>query len=317
MKGHSVSILTGLIALAASHSVAALAIVESRTGEPSAYDETASRPLPIARSFEDRATRAPVSKVQASAEDRAALLGLKHLEHLKQEISELRGLLETQDHEIQRLKKSQQDLYSDLDKRIINLSAAKSSAVSKTASKTSVVVTPSPTPVVTKKSSITIVPTGIAVPTPVSREPAQKTIEEPTAFEDSTEKTVYEAAYNLVRTKRYTEATSAFQNYLSQFKTGEHAANAHYWVGEIAMLEWQKDPENKTLLDKAAHAFSNVAFQFPGNPKVPDALLKLGIIESEKGNATSAQKYFTDLKSRYPGSAAARIAETRLKQLSF
>ena len=44
-------------------------------------------------------------------------------------------------------------------------------------------------------------------------------------------------------------------------------------------LEWQKNPQNKLLLDKAAQAFSNVASQFPGNPKVSDALLKLGIVE--------------------------------------
>ena len=87
-------------------------------------------------------------------------------------------------------------------------------------------------------------------------------------------------------------------------------------MGEVYMVEWQKDPQNKTLLDKASHAFSNIPSQFPGNSKVSDALLKLGIIENEKGNAAGARKYFTDVKNRYPGSAAARIAETRLKQLS-
>ena len=81
------------------------------------------------------------------------------------------------------------------------------------------------------------------------------------------------------------------------------------------MVEWQKDAKNKALLDKAATAFSNVVSQFPGNPKVSDALLKLGIVESEKGNSVAARKYFMDVKSRYPGSAAARIAEARLKQL--
>ncbi|HXH55041.1 MAG TPA: tol-pal system protein YbgF [Gammaproteobacteria bacterium] len=317
MKWRSVWVLTGAITLSAPHCVAALAIVESRTGEPIVYDTTkpVSAPLSIARSSEDRAMGSR-GVMNAPLEDRAALLSLKHLETLKQEVSELRGLVETQDHEIQQLKKSQQDFYTDLDKRMTQLQSTKGIAVSKTASKTLVVVSPPPP---AKKSSVTIVPTGTT-----SLPATEETIEEPITsdFSESTletdhatEKSTYEAAYNLVRTKRYSEATSAFQNYLARFKTGEHAANAHYWVGEIYMVEWQKDPQNKTLLDKAAHAFSNIASQFPGNPKVPDALLKLGIIENEKGNPIAAQKHFTNVKNRYPGSAAARIAETRLKQL--
>ncbi len=310
MNWHSVWALAGLITFSVSLSVEALAIVESRTGEPIVYDAEEFVPSPIARSSEDRATGSRVA-TNAPAEDRAALLSLKHLETLKQEVSELRGLVETQEHEIQQLKKSQRDLYGDLDKRVTQLQSPKISAAA-------------------KKSSVTIVPTGT---TSVSAVSAEKKIEKMTAepiasdFSDAamnkkgetehdTEKSAYEAAYNLVRTKRYTEATSAFQNYLERFKTGEHAANAHYWVGEIYMLEWQKNPTNKTLLDKAADAFSNITSQFPGNPKVPDALLKLGIIENEKGDPMAARKYFTDIKSRYPGSAAARIDETRLKALS-
>jgi tol-pal system protein YbgF len=329
MKWHFVWVLTGVIALSAPHCAEALAVVESRTGEPIVYDTTRSVSVhsPIARSSEDRAMGSR-GAINASAEDRAALLSLKHLEALKQEISELRGLVETQEHEIQQLKKSQQDFYTDLDKRMTQLQSAKGSSVSKTASKTLVVVSPTPPTATAKKSSVTIVPTGTK---PLAAVPTEETIEEPVISDFSgstaathkkgetdhaTEKASYEAAYNLVRTKRYPEATSAFQNHLARFKTGEHAANAHYWLGEIYMVEWQKDPKNKTLLDKAAHAFSNIASQFPGNPKVPDALLKLGIVENEKGNPTAARKYFTDVKSRYPGSAAARIAETRLKQLS-
>ena len=112
MKGNLVWILTGFMALGAPLCVEALATVESRTGEPAVYAEE-----PINRSS--------VVASNAPAEDRAALLSLKHLETLKQEISELRGLVETQAHEIQQLKKSQQDFYTDLDKRINQLPSPK------------------------------------------------------------------------------------------------------------------------------------------------------------------------------------------------
>lgn len=318
---YSVCVLTSVMALSTSLSVKALAVVESRTGEPIV---SSAEPVFAARSAEghaanDYAPRPSKAVMNAPAEDRAALLSLKQLETLKQEIGELRGLVETQEHEIQQLKKSQQDFYSDLDKRITqSQSMNKGVTNSKTA----------PVPA-TKKSGITIVPTGKSAAVP-KEEAAEEAILGPMVsdfsesaspnqkksnIDQTTEKATYEAAYELVKTKRYSEATAAFQNYLTRFKTGEHAANAHYWMGEIYMVEWQKDAKNKALLDKAATAFSNVVSQFPGNPKVSDALLKLGIVESEKGNSVAARKYFMDVKSRYPGSAAARIAEARLKQL--
>lgn len=297
MKRNSVwvvSVVTGVIILGLPVFAGALATVESRTGEsPMVYSGESS-----ARS--------------SVTEDRAALLSLKHLESLKQEISELRGLVETQDHEIQQLKKSQQDFYTDLDKRINQVQSTKSASVAKSSTKTTVVV-----PAAKGKPSVTIVPTG-ATPTPVLKEEPLIT-ESPETTSSVTpvtidEKLAYETAYNLVKTKKYPEATAAFQDYLTRFKDGRHVANAHYWMGEVYMVEWQDNQDN-ALLDKAATAFSNIPSQFPSNPKVSDALLKLGIIEVERGNEPAARKYFTDVKNRYPGSAAARIAETRLKQL--
>ncbi len=297
MKGNSVwvvSVVTGVITLGLPAFAGALATVESRTGEsPMVYSGESS-----ARS--------------SVTEDRAALLSLKLLESLKQEVSELRGLVETQDHEIQQLKKSQQDFYTDLDKRINQAQSTKSTSVAKSSAKTTVVV-----PAAKGKPSVTIVPTG-ATPTPALKdesvipEHAETTSSVTPVTAD--EKLAYETAYNLVKTKKYTEATAAFQDYLARFKDGRHAANAHYWMGEVYMVEWQDNQDN-ALLDKAATAFSNIPSQFPSNPKVSDALLKLGIIEIERGNEPAARKYFTDVKNRYPGSAAARIADTRLKQL--
>jgi tol-pal system protein YbgF len=307
MKCYSVRVLTALMALVASPGfVAALATVESRTGELPVFSDSSER-----TDFHGSA-----ASTHAPTDSHAALLSLKQLEVLKQEISELRGLVETQDHEIQQLKKSQQDFYVDLDKRVNQVQASHKGQTAKIASKSAQIKPVS-------KTGITIVPTGTAAKkVEVQGEPddedAVDLAEVSHAAHPATEKTekaVYDAAYDLVRTKHYSEATLAFQAYLTRFKDGEHAANAHYWMGEVYMVEWQKDQNNKSLLDKAAHAFSNIPSQFPTNPKVPDALLKLGIVESEKGNVTAAQKYFSDVKRRYPGTAAARIAETRLKQL--
>lgn len=345
----------------------ALAVVESRTGGT------------VARSS------APTSGV----EERAAHLTLHQIEALKQEISELRGLVEMQEHTLQQLKKSQQDFYTDLDKRISQTSQNQKQTSSNPNSKDIQITNK------TKKSAITIETKPIEIKSPaisssasasvpgmlppklpqkeskksdpkketakneskiepVKIEPAMDEPDEPLASEDvdvvpteivdpavpttekkvsktssvtimptntnkesikSNEKNAYEVAYSLVRNKKYDDAITAFQNYLVQYPHGERSPSAHYWLGEVYMVQWQQDKSKPVLLDKASQAFLTITTQFPTHNKVPDALLKLGLIENEKGNLDAARRYLMDAKSNHPGTAAARIAETRLQQL--
>ena len=224
--------------------------------------------------------------------------------------------METQGHEIERLKKSQQDFYVDLDKRLSQMQSASTASVApktKSATKSTVILEP-------KVESAVEVPTSKAIK---SRGVSLKSAEEESAagttattIAPTTEKDAYEAAYNFVRTKHYPEAISAFQDYLTRYSSSERAPNAYYWLGEVYMVQWQSDNTNHVLLDKASEAFLKVTSLFPSHQKVPDALLKLGILEKDKGNFDEARTYFTEVKDRFPSSAAARIAETRLQQLN-
>lgn len=353
-------------------SAMALAVVESRTGDPVIRSSTEETPYQGVSSQPGG---------NAVGNDRASRLNLNQIEALKQEISELRGLVEVQDHEIKQLKKSQQDLYVDLDKRLsqaqqnqkpISVSNSKDIQTGPKGKKPSVVVTskaemtpkteatpkveaapkiegktetkaiakaepkvskpvavlsteptsdpletgPADEPVTvtskaTKKASasaVTIVPTGTMTEPGMVNPIASNTNE-------ASEKNAYEAAYNLVRSKQYADAVIAFQKYLSQYPQGERAPTAHYWLGEVYMVQWQSEKSNTGLLDKASQSFSTITLQFPSNNKVPDALLKLGLIENEKGNIEEARRYWMEAKTKHSGTAAARIADTRLQQL--
>lgn len=130
-----------------------------------------------------------------------------------------------------------------------------------------------------------------------------------------TDTSLYQEAYNFVKTKRYEEAIQAFQKYLNHFPTGEQVANAHYWLGEVYMVQWQGNKENPTLLLKAQNEFSNIANSFPNHTKTADATLKLGLIELEKGNMEAAKQYLMKVKSGYPGTTAAKVAESRLQHM--
>lgn len=128
------------------------------------------------------------------------------------------------------------------------------------------------------------------------------------------EKNMYENAYNLVLNKRYAEAVPALQAFLTQYPQGQYAPNGHYWLGEVYSLQGRAN-KNAELLNKASVEFMAITTQFPNHQKAMEALLKLGILENDKGNTEAARQYLTHVKERYPGTSVARIASTQLQRL--
>jgi len=253
------ALIRGVFLLGVSCQVVGLPVVESRTGEP------------VVGSLEE-----------VSAAPGASHITLKQIELLKQEISELRGLVEMQEHELRRVKKSQQDFYIDLDKRVDLLGK---SLVSKDNLKA-------------------------ALPTPKTEEESDAASEkvDPLALSD---KESFELAYSRVRSKEYVKAIVAFQSYLERFPQGEQVVNAHYWIGESYLARWQDD-SNTEFLNKARDSFLTITSHFPTHQKATDALLKMGLVEESKGDIEAAKRYLSEVKDRYPGSAAARVATAHL-----
>lgn len=337
----------------------AAAVVESRTGTPNVRTAPASsqgthygtQTYPQAESNRTFTPRASSATPASSAEERAARMTLSQIETLQRELGELRGVIETQEHEIKQLKKSQQDLYLDLDRRLNQLTQKTTTSPNTKAQKsTTNPKTPETKPSqgsVSEKAtsaastaskakaagSLDLVSSGGVNShgskgkeahgnneTSDSSSPASTCTNPVTSKSESSqaskEQEAYQAAYAFVRTKRYPEAISALQDYLSDFPKGTNNAPAHYWLGEVYMVQWQADKSNPELLDKASEAFTTLSKDFAQHPKAVDALLKLGIIEVERGNIQGAEQYFTEVKTKHPGTAAARIAESRLQKLA-
>ena len=117
---------------------------------------------------------------------------------LQEEITNLRGLVEEQSHEINKLKQLQLDNYMELDRRLSSGHVAQ--------------------PVAESSSSVASV-----LPDPVAE------------VEDTRgEKEVYTAAYDLLNQRDYDAATQEFQHYLNRFPQGQYASNSCYWLGKIA-----------------------------------------------------------------------------------
>lgn len=115
---------------------------------------------------------------------------------------------------------------------------------------------------------------------------------------------LYRSAYDLVLAGDYDAAEAGFRDLLARFPDSEHAADAHFWLGD-ALLAQQKPRE-------AAEIFLAASRDFPQAEKAPDTLFKLGVSlvainQRDVGCAT-----FSEVLQRYPQASAA--LKERVKQ---
>lgn len=115
----------------------------------------------------------------------------------------------------------------------------------------------------------------------------------------------YRAAYSLVRSQQFSDAVSAFRQFLVDYPAGRYAPNAHYWLGELYLVQVPPDDE------AARREFSLLLEDFPDNGKVPDALYKLGRIYFDRDDRDRAREYFDRVISEFgdSGSSAVKLAQ--------
>lgn len=196
------------------------------------------------------------------------------LQQMQQEIAELRGMLEEQQNQIQRLQQEGLERYQELDRRL-------TSGAPTPAAEGAIQANTTPTP-----------PAGGAQQTAAPADPAQ-------------EKLYYEAAFGLVKAKdpRAKQALGAF---LGKYPNSQYAGNAQYWIGEVSLLDDD--------LQGAGQAFAKVSQNYPQHAKVPDALFKLADVEQRLGNADRATAILREVVAKYPGTSAAQLAQRNLSR---
>lgn len=121
------------------------------------------------------------------------------------------------------------------------------------------------------------------------------------------EEKAYQQAYHFVQNKDYNGATLAFKSLIKSFPEGKYTPNAHYWLGEIYMT--------KGDLQLAYDAFDSVFKKYPDHPKAADSLLKLGYVEYAKGQWKRSQALLMQVKSQFPGSTSAQLADAKLQSM--
>lgn len=118
------------------------------------------------------------------------------LQQMQQELSELRGMVEQQSHEISQLKQQQRQRYLDLDHRINQLKAA-----------------------------------PVAAASAVQSEPSQSA-----SSESVDDKLTYDQAIALMRERKFDEAIALLEKLLEAKPGSDLAPNSEYWLGELYMV---------------------------------------------------------------------------------
>jgi tol-pal system protein YbgF len=218
----------------------------------------------------------------SSASGSSATSMFQQFQQLQDDIAELRGIVEEQAHQIARLQADQKEQYIDLDRRVAALSGGTG-------------------PTAAAGGGATSGPTTSGGGGPVTTGPV--------ASANNSERDAYTTAFNMTKDKRFNEAIAAFNQLLVTYPKGEYSGNAYYWLGELYLA--QPEP----ALEKSRQSFAQVVGQYPTNPKISDAMYKLGVVYHRLGDKAKALEYLNRVQSQYPGTQAAKLAQAYAAEL--
>lgn len=117
----------------------------------------------------------------------------------------------------------------------------------------------------------------------------------------------YQAAFELLKEQRYDDAAMAFEQFLETYSDSQLADNAQYWLAESYYVT--------DRFEDALREFEVVIEQYPRSRKVPDALLKAGYANYELQRWGEARAALNRVMSEFGDSAAARLADQRLRRM--
>jgi len=201
------------------------------------------------------------------------------IQRMQNEIRQLRGTVEEQQNQLDRLSRQSRERYVDLDQRILDVSDRMREAEASRERSASASAEPE------KRIQ------------PVAREYRQPT---------EAEKQDYAEIQKLIREdKDYDAAIDALYEFISEYPEGDLTVNAYYWLGEVYLV--------KPQYEQARQAFSIVATRYADHRKAADALYKLGVALDELDEDDDARRRMEQVIEDYPGTKAASLAEVFLE----
>jgi tol-pal system protein YbgF len=244
-------------------------------------------------------------------DNRGMLELFQRMDDLANEVSQLRGQLEEQQHDLAGIKKRQRELYLDIDRRLRELEITSSRAPVAAAPATTQ-APPVDTPAAPADSApaavVPVVTAPVVTPPASSDEPTPSEPVAPVAAQPvSEERDAYQKAFDMLKEGRYKMANTAFREFLEKYPQSSYAGNAQYWLGESNYVT--RD------FDQAIIEFQEVMSKYGSSNKVPDAMLKLGYTYYELRRFNDARVILERLQQEFPNGTHARLAGKRLLRM--
>lgn len=217
---------------------------------------------------------------------------------LQNQLQQLQGRVDELAHQNQALADQMKQQYQDLNTRLNAAPPAPAPVAAETET------APSSKPKSHAKSAAT---SEAAVKAPLTVDANAALTADPeadTVDNSAAESAAYQKGFNLLKKSDYVRAAPAFENFLKAYPKGAHAANAHFWLGEIHLAQNQSDA--------AATEYRRVISDFPSSDKVQMAQLKLGFAYHDQNDLCKAKSTFEKVIKLYPKSTAASLAKKAL-----
>lgn len=275
---------------------------------------------------------APVVRpnLTANRPDTRALLDMfASLESLRLEISTLRGAIEVQAHNIERLQQKQRELYLDIDRRLQRLEAQPAGAtagldsgagrLNAAGAELSAEAAPEAAPgavppparpeaaLATSAAPESEQPPAnpVAAPPPLTTPGQQAGAERPPP-DPVRARAGYQRAFQLLKGAQYSQALAAFTQFLADYPDSAFSDNAQYWLAETHYV--MRD------YVAAIEAYQALLGDYPDSQKNSHAWLKIGYSQAELGQDMLARETLEKVITLYPGTTVARLADERLKK---
>ncbi|MBK1724658.1 tol-pal system protein YbgF [Thiocystis violacea] len=263
----------------------------------------------------DQVLEGRVGRLERILENQSGSDLLLQVQRLQTEMQELRGMVEQQRFDIEKLQRQQRDQFLDIDSRLNrSLSGGQATPLGSPAGNGEA-QPPLPPGMVDASGGALSPPAGaqpsdapVVAPTPSSPGavgipslPSPETI-------GGSERDLYSHGFELLKDRKYEEAKAAFNELLRRYPQGEFADNARYWLGETYYV----------LRDypSAMAEYDRLVQLNPSSPKVPGAMLKIGFIQFEQRDLDQAKATLEQVIRTYPNTTEARLAKSRLERIS-
>ncbi|WP_295455328.1 tol-pal system protein YbgF [uncultured Thiodictyon sp.] len=261
-----------------------------------------------------------VARIERIIDNQSASGQQLQMQQLQQEMQELRGLVETQQFEIQKLQRQLRDQYLDIDSRLgtgkgLDAPAGAAPAAPGTpASGTEGTAAPAhPNSAIDASGKDLKPPVGNPTPPPISAptpsSPGAVGIPSLPSPETTggNERDAYRDAFELLKQRKYPDAVTAFNELLRRYPQGQFTDNARYWLAETYYAQRN--------YPAALAEFDRLVQLNPGSSRIASALLKIGDIQSEQDAREQARNAYRQVIAKFAGTPEARLAQSRLEKL--